>query len=405
MSVAEIIAVGSELLGRSRLDTNSLYLTALLEKYGIEVQFKSIVGDDFNRLSTTVENAINRCNVLLITGGLGPTDDDITREAVAKALKKQLVLDNTQLQILKERYEKANVEFRQNSVKQAYLIEGAKVIENGPGSAPGQFIKHNSTFIFLLPGVPREMKFMAENFVEKVLDKHFNLQKKFEVMLNFAGIPESLIDSKLSELNFKENNISYTILASLKRVQVILSSEEKDKVELFKDKVLDILGDAFYAEGDVFLAEAVLNLLIKNNLKLSVAESCTGGYLGKQLTDIPGSSKSFLGGVICYSNDLKEKLLFVPSEILQKYGAVSPNTAGFLSNGVRFLTNSDLGIGITGIAGPTGSDNKPQGLVYISVSSKEKTVVEKFLFSGTREMVRERAVAVALNLLKKRFLV
>jgi nicotinamide-nucleotide amidase len=404
MSTAEIIAVGSELLGRNRLDTNSLYLTALLEKYGIEVNFKSIVGDHIERLSNTVANAIKRSDVILITGGLGPTDDDITREAVAQALGKKLILDHTQLEILKKRYEKAQVKFKENSVKQAYLIEGAKSIKNEPGSAPGQFINYNATLIFLLPGVPREMKFMAETFVEQVLKKNFNKRKKFEVVLNFAGLPESLVDSKLSNLNFKENNIEYTILSSLKRVQVILSSKDKAKVELYKNKVLAILKNAFYGEGDLFLAEAVLKLLESKNLTLSVAESCTGGYLGKQLTDIPGSSKTFVGGVICYSDSLKEQLLSVPNHILKQYGAVSANTAGYLSNGVRVLTNSLIGIGITGIAGPGNSSYKPQGLVYISVSNKEKTIVERFNFGGTREMVRERAVAVALNLLKKRFL-
>lgn len=404
MKSAEIIAIGTELLGRSRVDTNSLFLTGILEKYGISVKFKSIVGDDFERLASVVENAIKRCDILLITGGLGPTDDDITREAVAKALNRKLCPNEEQLKLLKRRYEKVNVVFKKNSEKQSYLIDGAEVIENGPGSAPGQFIQFEETWVFLLPGVPREMKFMAENFLENKLKETQIGNQNHEVMLNFAGLPESLVDSKLSELNFVENQVNYTILASLKRVQVILTGENKVQVEKFKSKVLEILGNAFYSEGDVFLPETILSKLNDRHLNLSVAESCTGGYLSKQLTDIPGSSNGFLGGVVCYSNSLKEDFLSVPNDILQKFGAVSSNVACYLSNSIRFLTNSDLGIGITGVAGPGHSEKKQQGLVYISISSKNKTMTKKFIFSGTREMVRERAVSTALNLLRLRFL-
>jgi len=404
MKTAEIIAIGSELLGRTRLDTNSLHLTGILDNYGISVKFKTIVGDDFERLTSVVKIAISRCDIVLITGGLGPTEDDLTREAVAKALNKRLISDEEQLKILKKRYAKANVIFKENSNKQSELIEGAEVIANSPGSAPGQFLTHNNVQIFLFPGVPREMKFMANSFLHNKLQENSKIIKKHELMLNFAGLPESLVDSKLNVLDFDSNNIDYTILASLKRVQVILSSTNKKKLNVFKDKVLEILKSTYYSEGDVFLPEAILKLLKAKNLTLSVAESCTGGYLGKQLTDIPGSSKNFLGGVICYSNSLKENILSVPSETIENFGAVSCQTASYLSNNVRMLTKSSVGIGITGIAGPKGSEFKPKGLVYISISNQYKTVTKKYLLTGTREMIRERAVSTALNLLRIRFL-
>ncbi len=401
---AELIAIGSELLGASKIDTNSLFITKHLNELGIEVAYKTVVGDNRINLKNAFETALKRVDIVISTGGLGPTEDDFTKDVVAELCGVSLVLNNDILEKLKERFAKRKIDFPENSKKMALIPENAIPIPNSPGAAPGVFLECNGKTIILLPGVPREMKYMIENFVVEKLNERYKLPKKFSISMNFASIPEAIIDNTLKEIEFEKQGITYAILASLRKVQVILSGYQKEKVEEFSKKVILKFPEAFFGYGDIFLENAVLELLIKQNKTVAFAESCTGGWLGKLITDIPGSSKAFLGGVVSYSNEAKINILNVPKETIEKFGAVSPQTAFYMANNVRKLFNSDFGIGITGVAGPSQSEKKPAGLVFIAACSKEKTVVKKYNFRGDREMVRQQSTSRALDLLRREFL-
>ncbi len=402
--VAELIAIGSELLGPSKIDTNSLYITEKLNSIGIEVGFKTVVGDERQHLEDAFKTAISRADIVISTGGLGPTEDDFTKEVVGKLCNLELKLDKSILENLKERFKKRGVNFPENSIKMAYIPEGGKPIPNGPGAAPGVFLECNKKTIVLLPGVPREMRYMIDNFVINELEKKYKLPEKFTISMNFASIPEAIIDNTLKELPFEENGIQYAILASLRKVQVNLSGFDRKRVEEFSNKVISKFPEAFFGYGNIFLENAVLDKLIEKGKTVAFAESCTGGWLGKLITDIPGSSKAFLGGVVSYSNDAKIEILNVPYETIERFGAVSPQTAFFMANNVRKLFKSDYGVGITGVAGPSQSEKKPAGLVYISVCSKEKTIVKKYNLRGDRDMVRQQTTSRAFDLLRREFL-
>ena len=401
---AELIAIGSELLGASKIDTNSLFITKHLNELGIEVSYKTVVGDERLSLKNAFETALKRVDIVISTGGLGPTEDDFTKDVVAELCGVRLVLNNDILEKLKQRFVKRNIKFPENSKKMALIPENSIPIPNSPGAAPGIFLECNGKTIILLPGVPREMKYMIENFVVEKLNQKYKLPKKLSISMNFASIPEAVIDNTLKEINFEKEGITYAILASLRKVQVILSGYKEEKVEEFSKRVISKFPEAFFGNGNIFLENAVLDLLIKQNKTVAFAESCTGGWLGKLITDIPGSSKAFLGGVVSYSNEGKIKILNVPKETIERFGAVSPQTAFHMANNVRKLFNSDFGIGITGVAGPSQSEKKPAGLVFIAACSKERTVVKKYNFRGDRDMVRQQSTSRAFDLLRREFL-
>ncbi|NOZ12648.1 MAG: competence/damage-inducible protein A [Acidobacteria bacterium] len=397
---AEIIAIGSELLGPQKIDTNSLYLTEKLNRLGIQVVRKTVVGDDPGRLEDAFLSAISRSDLVISTGGLGPTRDDITRDVLAKALGLSMALDNDVLEKLKQRYRARGTAFQQNSTKQAYVIEGAEPIPNGPGAAPGTYLENNGTVLVLLPGVPREMRYMMESFVLSRLRDRWQLPVPVSVTMNFAGIPESVIDQRLRKFDFSARGVEFAILASLRRVQVILTGKDSTCVEEMAVRVKNEFPEGFYSEGDRFLEEVVLEQLKAAGKTVAVAESCTGGFLGKTLTDIPGSSAVFLGGLIAYQNEAKTRFLGVPEEIIAADGAVSHAVAKGMAAGVRKAFGSGFGIGITGVAGPDASEEKPAGLVYIAVSTGKGDDVKEFHFAGNREMVRLQSVTAALNLLR-----
>ena len=397
---AEIIAIGSELLGPEKVDTNSLYLTAGLNRLGIPVVRKTVVGDDPKRLEDAFLSAISRSELVISTGGLGPTRDDITRDVLAKALGLSMKLNPEILDRLKQRYRDRGTAFQENSTKQAYVLEGAEAIPNGPGAAPGTYLEINGTVIVLLPGVPREMRYMMEHFVLERLRKKWNFPVPFRVSMNFAGIPESVIDQQLRKFDFSGEGVEFAILASLRRVQVILTGMDREKVEEMAARVRGEFAEGFYSNGDRFLEEVLLERLIAGGKTLAVAESCTGGMLGKALTDIPGASRAFLGGCIVYQNVAKSRFLGVPDALIEEKGAVSPEVAEQMAMGVRDVFRADFGAGITGVAGPEGSEEKPPGLVFVSVAGPGATRVQEFHFAGTRDMVRIQSVTAALNMLR-----
>jgi nicotinamide-nucleotide amidase len=397
---AELIAIGSELLGRDKIDTNSLYLTEALSRLGIPVVRKTVVGDDPARLKDAFISAISRSDLVISTGGLGPTRDDITKETLAESLGLSMELDPEILEGLRQRYRDRGTEFQENSTKQAYVVSGAESIPNGPGAAPGTYLETDGTVVILLPGVPREMRHMMDHFVLDHLRRRWDFPVPHRISMNFAGIPESVIDQRLRKFDFTGDDLDFAILASLRRVQVTLSGMDREKVEEMKACVKAEFPEGFYSEGDRFLEEVVLEELIRTGKTVSVAESCTGGLLGKTLTDVPGSSKAFLGGFVVYQNEAKSSLLGVPEEMLVSKGAVSREVADWMCNGIREAFGSDFGIAITGVAGPGSSEQKPAGLVFISVTDGRSRVGREFHFTGSREMVRVQSTSAALNMIR-----
>ncbi len=398
---AEIIAVGSELLGPDKLDTNSLYLTGQLARLGIRVIAKSVIGDEQDSLEEALRVALKRADLVITTGGLGPTQDDLTREAVAAVTGRNLKENERVLRALEKRYNERGTAFLANSRKQAMVPEGAEAILNVPGAAPGLYLRHEQGILILLPGVPREMQYIMEHGVLDRLSEHAPGGNRISVSINLAGVPESVVDDCLSDIDFQGNRVEYMILANLRRVQVTLSGESGDLVRSVAQDVIDRFPDAYYGDGDLFVEDAILRHLGNSGQTLALAESCTGGLAGKFLTDIPGSSHGFKGGVVAYDNSVKQRVLGVSSGILEQNGAVSGPTAAQMAVGVRRLLEADFGISITGIAGPDAPGDKPVGLVYAGVSDESGLRVDRFLFKGTREMIRIQAATRAMDLLRR----
>lgn len=406
---AIFIAVGSELLEQDKVDTNSLYIARRLMEKGILMDMKAVVADDINNLSWMIKSAYKRAQVVILTGGLGPTEDDITREAVADALKRDLEFDETIMEELRQRYQRRGQEMPDINTRQAFVIQGAEVLPNPLGSAPGLYIDDEECKVLLLPGPPHEMKPMFDAvFEERVapLSNFFVYKRCFK----FAGLGESKVDSMLAELyNKYKRNVKTTVLSNPYYIEVHLSGRSRKTIEEAKiltdelaEKIKERMGDHLVTEEDISFEQFIVDRLRDRGLTLAVAESCTGGGLGRTITRIPGSSDVFLGGVIAYADDIKKKLLGVSETTLEKKGAVSKETAEEMAIGVRERTGADIGIAITGIAGPSASDTpKPVGLVFMHLSTADKEFGLHQLFPGTRGMVRARAVNFCLNLIRE----
>jgi nicotinamide-nucleotide amidase len=405
---AIFIAVGSEMLEKDRVDTNSIYITRELMKKGILVDMKIIVGDDMENLSWIVKNACKRTQVVIITGGLGPTEDDITREAVANALKKELVFNEEILAGIQDRFKKRGLDMPQINARQAFVIKDFQVIPNPRGTAPGLYSDDESCRLLLLPGPPLEMQPMFDQVLEEKIAPlcNFHIHTR---SFKFGNITESQLDSLISGLYTKYKNPKTTILASPGLIEVHLlgrsrKSPEEARVptDELAEQIKEILKDYLITEKDISIEEHILEELKSRNLTLATAESCTGGGLGNRLTNIPGSSEVFLGGVIAYSNELKMKLLGVKEDTLVKHGAVSKETAKEMAHGVREITGADIGVAITGIAGPGGAaPKKPVGLVFMHLSTADTDRGIYQIFPGDRKMVKTRAINNSLNLIKE----
>ncbi len=403
---AIIIAVGSEMVERHSIDTNSLHIQFKLMEKGILTDWKVVVRDDIEQLSWLVKNACKRTQVVIITGGLGPTEDDLTREAVALALKKELVFKEDIQAELEERFRRRGIPMPAINTRQAFIIEGAEVIPNTIGTAPGLFINDEGCRLLLLPGPPEEMKPMfAKVLDEKIapLCNFFIYKRSFK----FGGVAESVVDAMIADVYTKFKNPKTTILASPGVIEVHLLGRSRKSVEEahtltdeLAEKIKTIMKDHLLTEKDISIEEYIVSSLIAAHVTLSVAESCTGGGLGNRITDVPGSSEIFLGGVIAYSNELKMKLLGVKEETLAHHGAVSKETAKEMAHGIRQLTGSDIGIAITGIAGPGGdTPGKPIGLVFMHLASADTDIGIYQLFPGPRDIIKKRSVNYCLNLI------
>jgi nicotinamide-nucleotide amidase len=402
---AEIIAVGSELLTPDHCDTNSLLITERLNQAGFAVHLKSVVGDRSDDIAALVRAALRRSDFVVICGGLGPTEDDLTRRAVAGALGRQLSVNAPLLEQLRVLFARRGYPMRPINERQAEVIEGAEVLENAVGTAPGLWLQEGGVQIVLLPGPPRELSPMMENHVlpralKLGAGRHL-VKQSFRVL----GMTESEVDSRIAPIYTQYPQVDTTILASRGYIGIRLHQwagawEQTGAIEDLACRIERALGSAIFTRTDDSLEEVVGRLLRQSGRTLAVAESCTAGMIGCAITRIPGSSDYFLGGILCYSDDIKERLCGVPGNLLCKHGAVSAEVAEALAEGVRLATGSSTGLSVTGIAGPGGgSPEKPVGLVYVGLADGSRVVNRRRVLPGDRALIRERASYAALAFL------
>jgi len=406
---AEIIAVGSELLTPYRQDTNSLYLTQKLNALGIEVRFKTIVGDNREHLAQVFRAALGRSRLILLTGGLGPTEDDINREVVAEVLGRPLDEVAEIRHRIEERFARLGHTMSENNVRQALVPEGAEWLENKLGTAPGLWMSHEGTVIVLLPGPPRELEAMFEATCAPRLASFATGECLRTRVYKVVGLAESEVDQRIAPIYKDYQNPRTTILATPGSIEVHLLVRATDEVEAnalldeLGDKIEAALGEYVFSSGGESLEEVVGMYLMMRQKTLAVAESCTGGLLSERLTRVPGSSNYFLGGALCYSNELKTRLASVPADLIEQNGAVSKPVAQALAEGIRKRTGASIGIGITGVAGPGGgTTEKPVGLVFIALADEQGTEIREFRFPGDRERVRHWSTQMALEVIRRR---
>lgn len=405
---AEIIATGTEILLGQTLNTSAHYLTGKLSELGIEVDYHTTVGDNKERLEQVLLRGIERSDLLVITGGTGPTVDDLSKELVAKILGLNMILDPASLEKIRHFFSMRGIEMPETEKKQAYFPEGAQILPNNHGTAPGAIVPNQGKLFIILPGPPSEMQPMFEDYVWPALEqKAQGDQMRMHVrVIKVFGLGESEIEQKLQNF-IGGSNPSMTLLAKHAEMHIRLVSRgdarmamtQLDEAEHF---IRERLGDSVFATDEETMIGLVIRSLKQKQMTIATAESCTAGMLGTLLTQESGSSEYFLGGVISYSNALKEKFLGVKPQTLEEYGAVSAQTAQEMAQGIREYANSDLGVSITGIAGPTGgSREKPVGLVYIGLATPEGIEAIKFQFHGGRDSVRQLSVQAALDCVRR----
>ncbi|MFZ1131383.1 MAG: competence/damage-inducible protein A [Terriglobales bacterium] len=412
---AEIIAVGSELLTPHRQDTNSLYLTEKLNELGIEVRYKCIVGDDLVGLIAAAKLAMRRSDIIIFSGGLGPTEDDLTREAVADALGLKLQRDPTITAKLEERFAKRGIKMTPNNAKQADVLTSAAALPNALGTAPGQWIagKYDGEerLLMLLPGPPYELKALFETECIPRLRARIPVQHIATRTLKMAMMPESQVDARVAPIYKTYTDVETTILAGAGEIQLHLrcrkdsAADAEARVEELAEKMEDELGDAIFSRKGETIEQIVSYLLQMRSLTLAVAESCTGGLLAERITSISGSSRYFLGGAVVYSNELKTQFANVPKALIDQHGAVSREVAAAMAEGIRKRCLASYGIGITGVAGPSGgTEQKPVGLVYIALAGEEGTQVAERNFPGDRKRIRQFSTQQALEMIRRALL-
>jgi nicotinamide-nucleotide amidase len=413
---AEIIAIGSELLTPFRQDTNSLYLTGKLNELGIEVSFKTVVGDRRSDITSTARTALNRADVVIFMGGLGPTEDDLTRECAAEAVGRNLVRDEQIVQELRERFAARGWTMSENNARQGDVIEGAEVLYNKRGSAPGQFLRVDRSgslrFIILLPGPPHELMAMFQDECMHRLRRVAPVMNIATRVLKIAMIGESAADKRAAAIYSKRTEVETTILAGTPgEVQLHLRAHgetpemAQKKVDSLAAALEDEFDEAIFSTHGESLEQIVGYFLGMRDVTLAVAESCTGGMLAERITSVPGSSRYFLGGVVSYDNSLKTLLVDVPPLLIAEHGAVSEQVAAAMAEGIRKRCKSTFGLSITGVAGPGGgTEQKPVGLVYVGLSDESKTEVVDRKFPGDRDRIRHWATQQALDLVRRRLM-
>jgi len=412
---AEIIAIGSELLTPYRQDTNSLYLTEQLNQLGVEVIFKTIVGDSLEHLTGAASQALSRADIVILMGGLGPTEDDLTREAVAETLGLSLRRDPEIVASIEQRFASRGWKMAANNTKQGDVLAGATVLLNANGTAPGQWITGkydgHEKIIMLLPGPPHELKALFE---QQCIDRlRAKLPPQFIATreLRITGMGESHCDARVAPIYKQFTDVQTTILAGAGEIQLHLKSRgasrdaAQKRVDQLAEQIEEELGDFVFSDNGDSMEQIVGYYLQMRNATLAVAESCTGGLVGERITSISGSSRYFAGGAIVYSNPLKTTLAGVPAELIEQHGAVSHEVAAALAEGIRQRCGATLGLGVTGIAGPNGgTPEKPVGLVFHALASVTGTEVVERKFPGDRKRIRWFASQQALDMVRRKLM-
>ncbi len=404
---AEILAVGTELLMGQITNTNAQYISQKLNSIGIDVYYHSVVGDNSGRLKESLLNALNRCDLVIMTGGLGPTQDDLTKETVADVLEKKLVLHEESLERIKLFFDRMKREMTDNNIKQAYLPEGCTVIENNNGTAPGCIVEKDAKIVVMLPGPPKEMKPMLDDTVIPYLEQKSGY-KTVSKYLRVFGIGESQLEDRIMDLVDAQKEVTIATYAKEGQVTVRLTTKCKTyeeaifKIKPVEEEIAGRLGDNLYSTEDEELEYVASKLLIEHGITISLAESCTGGMIASRLTDVPGISKVFNRGIVSYSNEAKMENLSVSPETLEKYGAVSRQTAIEMAEGVRKTAKTDLGISVTGIAGPDGgTDQKPVGLVYVALADKSGCDCRELRLTGNRDRIRNMTTLYVFDMIRR----
>lgn len=401
---AEIIAVGSELILGSTLNTNSQYLTKRLSEIGIDVLYHTTLKDNRDQLKEVIDIGLKRADLLIFTGGLGPTGDDFTKEVVSEALGLELVLDNSIEDDIRSYFNKTNKVMTPNNIKQAYIPEGSKPIKNDLGTAPGIFIEKDGKTVVLLPGPPREMKHMFDKYVMPLIKQDYIIKV---VTLKTIGIGESNLETIIKDIIEENDNPTVATYAGDGLVDIKIMARGDNESEVMKlleetvAKIKDRIGESIYSYNDEGIEEVVFKILKEKNYKIAFAESCTGGLVSSRFTQIPGVSEVFDRGIVTYSNMSKMEELNVSRLTLDRYSAVSEETALEMAKGLMDKTNVDIALSITGYAGPPSGEDEPVGLVYIGIASRDKSKVIKTRLNGDRISIQNKAALKAFNELRK----
>ena len=407
---AEILAVGTELLMGQIVNTNAQYISSKLPEAGVGVYYHSVVGDNPDRLEECLKLALERCDIVITTGGLGPTQDDLTKETISRVCGKKLVVHEESLNKIKNYFSRLGKQMPQNNEKQAYMPEGCILLKNNNGTAPGCMIEMGEKVVVMLPGPPVEMKPMFMDYVMPYFKNKGDYSLE-SVILRVFGIGESAMETKIMDLIDGQTNPTIATYAKEGEVtiRVTASVPKGESAETILIPVVNEIkrrtGDNLYSDKDETLDAVAAGLLLKNSITIATAESCTGGLISENLTDIPGISRVFMGGAVTYSNEAKMEYLGVKAQTLEAYGAVSRETAVEMAEGIRNRLKTNIGISVTGIAGPDGGTaQKPVGLVYIGLSSDSGTVTKELRLSGNRKKIRTVTALNVFDLIRRHIL-
>ncbi len=406
---AEILAVGTEILLGDIVNTNAQYIAQGLAELGIDVFYQTVVGDNPDRMKTAMNIAFERADIIITTGGLGPTGDDLTKEIGAEYFGRKLILDEKALDRIKKFFDKMKRPMTDNNVKQAMVPVNSTVMYNENGTAPGIIIEDNNKILIMMPGPPKEMKPMFSKQVKPYLASKQN-HTLISRTLRIAGVGESAMESMVRDMIDRQSNP--TIAPYAKDTESILritasakTTEEAEKIiEPIAEEIYRRFGDSVYAEGETSIQETVAKILIDKKFTIAVAESCTGGLVAAKLIEYPGISEVLLEGAVTYSNEAKKRRLGVKDETLSAYGAVSAETAAEMAKGIAMTSGADIGVSTTGVAGPGPSEGKPEGLVYVGVYMGGKSYVKELHLAGKRNVIRERAAYSALDFLRRKLI-
>lgn len=407
---SEILSIGTELLMGQIANTNAMYISKKLNEIGVNVFYHSVVGDNQKRVVDALKIALQRADVIIVTGGLGPTDDDLTKEVIAKELNRDLIFNEYAFNVIKDYFKRNNKEMTPNNKKQAYMPKESIIIPNKVGTACGCIIENEDKIIVMLPGPPIELNPMLNDTVIPYLENKTNKKIKSK-FLKIFGLGEAQVADKIEDLIKNQTDPTIATYCELGEVLIRLTtSGDKNKdcnsvLNNAEEKIKEILKDYIYSTEGETLQEVVVKLLKEKKKTISCAESCTGGLLSAKITDVSGASEVLNRGIVSYTNIAKMENLNVPKEVLDKFGAVSEQTAKFMAEGIRNVSKTDIGVSITGIAGPTGgTKEKPVGLVYIALATEKETIVKKLMLDGNRQKIRELTCKNVLNLVRMKLM-